>query len=112
MIVANQFGNQLVGRRGDDTLIGGRGDDTLRGGAGDDKLTGGEGADLFEMSKGQDQIHDFNPSEGDLVAVDDPDLVSATATDLGVIVRLDRSDDSLLLSGMSTDDLVGYDIFV
>ena len=112
MIVANHSGNQLIGRSGDDTLVGGRGDDTLRGGAGDDNLLGGVGADLFKMSTGRDLVQDFNPGDGDLVAVDDPDLMTATATDLGVIFSLDGSDDSLVLSGMSIDDLIGYDIFV
>ena len=49
----------LSGGHGDDQLFGGRGDDLLDGGANNDELTGGKGADLFRLSKGHDQILDF-----------------------------------------------------
>ena len=111
MIVANQSGNQLIGRGGDDTLIGGHGDDTLRGGVGDDNMTGGQGADRFFLSKGQDSIQDFNPAEGDVVVVDNPSSMTVTATVGGVMLAIEGKVDSLFLSGMSTDELAGYDIF-
>ncbi len=51
--------DMLSGGHGDDQLFGGRGDDLLDGGANNDELTGGKGADLFRLSKGHDQILDF-----------------------------------------------------
>ncbi len=51
--------DMLRGGHGDDQLFGGRGDDLLDGGANNDELTGGKGADLFRLSKGHDQILDF-----------------------------------------------------
>ena len=56
--------NVLIdGGKGVDFLQGGRGDDTLIGGNQRDNLTGGEGSDVFVISKGGDEIYDFNPRE-------------------------------------------------
>ena len=110
-ITGNDSGNELVGRSGSDTLIGGSGNDTLRGGAGDDLMTGGLGGDRFVMSKGQDLIKDFDPLEGDRVLVTEPDAISMAETDSGLMLMLEETDDSLLLQGVTSDDVSGYVVF-
>ena len=111
-LVANNAGNTLFGRQGADSLIGGHGDDILRGGAGDDLMTGGSGADQFEMSKGYDVVEDFAPMDGDVIGVDDSDLILLNTTSSGVLLSLRGTDHALLLQGLAMDDLSGYDIFV
>ena len=111
-IEANSSGNKLSGRKGDDTLIGGAGDDVLRGGIDDDRLIGGSGADRFVFSQGQDLIRDFSVVEGDIIEVDDPSLIQFNNSNRGVMLTLEGSQDSLLLRSLSTEDLVGYEIFV
>ena len=109
-IVANNAGNELFGRSGADSLIGGDGDDVLRGGAGDDLMNGGRGADQFEMSKGQDRIEDFDPSDGDQIIVEDADLISMTAAAGGLMLTRDGEEHSLMLQGLTVNDVSGYDI--
>lgn len=84
-ITGNGMDNNLYGGGGADTLNGGEGidhlygdtgDDTLDGGAGVDHLTGGEGADVFFFSAatgftGVDVIHDYDPSQGDVIDLSD-----------------------------------------
>ena len=110
-IIGNDSGNKLYGGRGSDTLIGGDGHDTLRGGADDDLMIGGLGADRFAMSRGHDLIEDFDPSEGDLILVEDPDAIAMKETDSGLMLRLETADDSLLLQGLTSDDVSGYAVF-
>ncbi|MGE0717617.1 MAG: hypothetical protein AB7P02_19375 [Alphaproteobacteria bacterium] len=65
-------GDDLVhGGRDGDALHGDRGADTLSGDRGDDSLWGGEGADvfLFAADGGHDLVLDFDPAEGDRIAV-------------------------------------------
>ena len=66
--------DSLYGHDGNDRLSGGNGDDMLDGGRGADQLTGGAGADVFRftatgdsyaMVGHQDNVRDFNHSEGD-----------------------------------------------
>lgn len=62
----------MTGGRGDDQLCGGMADDILVGGIGQDTLTGGGGADIFYFDEGDnaaDVITDFNPLEGDRIAL-------------------------------------------
>ena len=59
--------DKIFGNRKSNELKGGKGDDILDGRGGKDILTGGPGADFFVISSGQDQITDFNPSEGDQI---------------------------------------------
>ena len=63
----------LSGGDGHDFLIGGAGDDVMRGGQGLDTFWGNEGADVFEFFGNHDTgwIMDFNPSEGDMLRLDD-----------------------------------------
>ncbi|WP_185966605.1 S8 family serine peptidase, partial [Methylosinus sporium] len=58
VLIANAFGNELDGGRGNDQLFGGVGNDTLDGGQGNDILTGGGGYDTYEFDAkgGQDVI--------------------------------------------------------
>jgi Ca2+-binding RTX toxin-like protein len=69
--------DQLLGEGGDDSLFGGFDDDLLVGGPGDDHLfgdigndilIGGPGANYFDCGDGIDEIIDFNPAKGDILA--------------------------------------------
>ena len=59
----------LTGQGGRDHLSGGDGDDHLCGGFDDDLLEGGDGADTFVVGFGVDVIVDFNPGQGDKIAM-------------------------------------------
>jgi Ca2+-binding RTX toxin-like protein len=70
----------LIGTPEDDSIFGGwsgdfiygaDGDDLIFGDAGNDVMIGGEGADThhFGASSGNDLVTDFNPSEGDEIAI-------------------------------------------
>ncbi|MEL7037893.1 MAG: calcium-binding protein, partial [Cyanobacteria bacterium J06592_8] len=66
----------VVGTSNSDSLTGGDGDDFLVGGDGADVLTGGDGADIFYITNESDfetvdRITDFDPSEGDIIVVDE-----------------------------------------
>ena len=56
---------------GNDDLEGDALDNILNGKGGNDRLTGGGGADTFVFGKGygRDVITDFDPSEGDIIAL-------------------------------------------
>jgi RHS repeat-associated protein len=63
--------DRLYGGGDIDRLFGEEGDDLLDGGAGSDFLYGGLGADYFVLAtgNGSDRIMDFNPAEGDRLAL-------------------------------------------
>ena len=63
IITADDSGQTLDGRGGDDFLFGGKGDDRLIGGTGNDILTGGKGSDTFVFGpgSGHDVVTDFSP---------------------------------------------------
>lgn len=63
----------LSGGAGDDLIDGGAGSDVLRGGPGYDRMIGGAGADTFEFfgDHGTGVILDFDPSEGDILRLQD-----------------------------------------
>ena len=73
--------NTLHGGGGADILIGGNYQDIIQGAGGPDTLTGGGGADRFKITNyvqsgdkfgsTHDTITDFNPAEGDLIAIKD-----------------------------------------
>jgi Ca2+-binding RTX toxin-like protein len=76
---ANDVGDLLEGRAGNDTLKGGPGDDTLVGGPGGDRLDGGDGNDTFTLV----------PGGAD--AVTDPggtDTLDFSAATLGITLNL------------------------
>lgn len=86
----------LSGESGNDTLYGGEGNDTFRGGAGTDYFWGGGGADVFEFFGNHDTgwIMDFNPSEGDILRLDDAMWASAgNLTPDEVVSRFGSIDD-------------------
>lgn len=73
-------GNDFVrGGQGNDSLIGGNGNDWIVGDFGSDSLIGGSGADTFILRTAtavagteaaiSDRIIDFNPAEGDRIAI-------------------------------------------
>ena len=104
----------LIGGAGDDQLTGGRGDDVLTGGAGDDTLRGNTGADTFIFSSGSgddviigfraDDTLDLSESTTDFTSLADVQA-AATETDAGLLIDLGGGD-TLLLQGVSLDDLV------
>ncbi|TFL18691.1 calcium-binding protein [Jannaschia formosa] len=72
--VRGEGGNdQLYGGPGDDALYGGPGADILVSEGGNDTMTGGTGADSFAFRPGEATVTvtDFDPGEGDRLALDD-----------------------------------------
>ena len=64
--------NGIEGGGGNDWLFGRDGNDRLDGGAGIDRLSGGRGADTFvlrHLSEAGDVILDYDPAEGDALAI-------------------------------------------
>lgn len=100
----------LSGRAGNDSLLGGDGNDRLAGGAGNDRLTGGGDADVFVISKGNDEIRDFDWLEGDRLMIDDMSLISRTTTKKGLVLNVVDTDDSVLLRDFDFDDLSLQDL--
>jgi hypothetical protein len=72
LLQGNFADDQLFGQSGVDRLYGGLGNDYLDGGRERDFLHGGKGSDLFVLRLGEetDQLLDFNPLEGDRIALD------------------------------------------
>ncbi|KZR70577.1 Hemolysin, chromosomal [Prochlorococcus marinus str. MIT 1313] len=94
-----QGADWLYGNFGIDEMYGGRDNDLLHGGQGNDKLWGNHGADKFFLSKGQDQVMDFNAAEGDLIS-----LQAGTAYSLvqqGTNLLVDAALGDLLLVNIS-----------
>lgn len=80
-ILFGDAGNDIInGGAGNDALSGATGNDYLIGGSGIDTLLGGTGADTFVLDttqlsdyiSGVDIILDFNPAEGDRIALTPP----------------------------------------
>ncbi|WP_211317096.1 calcium-binding protein [Jannaschia seohaensis] len=65
--------DRLTGGRGDDLLLGGEGDDVLIAGGGTDTMEGGAQSDVFAFRPGEGPVtvRDFDPGEGDRLALDD-----------------------------------------
>ena len=83
--------DKILGNRKSNVLSGGKGDDILDGRGGKDVLTGGPGADFFVISFGQDQITDFNPSEGDQIVHRGSDQILRLPVNGGTLITtLDR----------------------
>ena len=84
--------DKILGNRKSNVLSGGKGDDILDGRGGKDVLTGGPGADFFIISSGQDQITDFNPSEGDQIVHRGSDQILRFPVNGGTLITtLDRT---------------------
>lgn len=83
---------RLVGNDNKNKITGGKGDDTLTGGEGADNLTGGDGADIFISSAGKDVIADYNPSQGDVIILNNvtPTKVSVSKQNV-TITNSDKS---------------------
>ena len=110
--------NRLVGRDGDDVLFGAGGNDYIMGGAGDDSIMGGEGDDVFlykEMLSGADTIYGFEAGAGrtDRIWIDISTITSMSdlvLSDVASGVEIDLGGfGSILLDGLSSDDLVADD---
>ena len=84
--------DRIIGNSKSNVLSGGKGDDILDGRGGSDVLTGGPGADFFVISSGQDQITDFNPSEGDQIVHRGSDQILRLPVNGGTLIAtLDRA---------------------
>jgi len=84
--------DKILGNSKSNVLSGGKGDDILDGRGGKDVLTGGPGADFFVISSGQDQITDFNPSEGDQIVHRGSDQILRLPVSGGTLITtLDRA---------------------
>lgn len=84
--------DKILGNSKSNVLNGGKGDDILDGRGGKDVLTGGPGADFFVISSGQDQITDFNPSEGDQIVHRGSDQILRLPVSGGTLITtLDRA---------------------
>lgn len=109
-------GSDLIeGLGGNDTISAGGGNDTIIGGTGNDTLTGGTGADIFRYNArefGQDTITDFKSNDKiDLAKLNVADLATLrpymtdTADGVKITLGFDGSAETILLSGISIDDL-------
>ncbi|MFD0981817.1 Ig-like domain-containing protein [Tropicimonas aquimaris] len=103
------------GGAGDDVLLGNDANNRLAGGQGNDSLTGGEGADIYAFGAGwgEDTISDFQDG------LDMLDFTAAgcaftdlemTSTTRGVLLSL--GDDTLLLAGITTDQIDQDDFWI
>lgn len=102
VLVGGAGDDHLIAGNGDAMMVGGLGNDVLSGGRGTDLMTGGAGADLFVLSPGHDALADFNPAEGDRLAMPgglDPQAFAATAHDTsnGVVLTLPGGSDVTLI---------------
>ncbi len=93
----------IDGRGGNDLLVGGLANDTIVGGPGQDILTGNGGADLFLFAPGDghDVVTDFNPFEGDHLALPFGSASSVTTDAVGNAVIAWSPTDSVTLAGVS-----------
>ena len=120
--------DRLNGKKGDDILIGGKGIDTLNGQKGDDYLFGGQGADIlvggrgadvFRASKGVDTIRDFQPKEGDRIAINANDEISFGIFNTfeglsGAVLTSFSNEFTLYLTAVNVVDIMdaGEEIFI
>jgi Ca2+-binding RTX toxin-like protein len=111
--VHGDSGNDLLsGGVGADTLSGGSGSDTLNGGQGDDFMCGDAGADVFVFSEsdGKDTIKGFDVDEDRIELTDvKPENVTWEETNVGLSLHY-GSGDTILLNGLSMDDLSSIDL--
>ncbi|KZR73039.1 Hemolysin, chromosomal [Prochlorococcus marinus str. MIT 1318] len=97
-----QGADWLYGNFGIDEMYGGRDNDLLHGGRENDKLWGNHGADKFFLSKGQDQVMDFNAAEGDLISL--PAGTAYSLAQQGTDLLIDAALGDLLLVNISKND--------
>ncbi|HEY0834000.1 MAG TPA: M10 family metallopeptidase C-terminal domain-containing protein [Azospirillum sp.] len=106
-LYGNADADDLHGGQGGDALYGGQGADTLRGGVGDDTLAGGQGADVFLVGgdAGTTLIADFDPGEGDRLALVVAGAPEVTADGAGDTVLIFATGDRTTLLGIAPDRL-------
>ena len=97
-----QGADKLYGNMGVDEIYGGRDDDWLHGGQDNDKLWGNHGADKFCLSKGEDQVMDFNAGEGDWISMHSG--TSYILVQKGSDLLVDAAIGDLLLVNISIND--------
>ena len=95
-ISGNMGQDALWGGKGNDTIYGGKdndrlfgdqGNDWLKGDTGNDQLTGGLGSDTFALSPGVNTIFDFNPNEGDWIAIPRSVSIEIYSLESGTIIK-------------------------
>ena len=106
VLVGGVGADRLVGGMENDILIGGRGNDTLRGNGGSDRFV------ITSANDGNDNIEDFNPSEGD--AIDISQVLQGSSTYLTNYVQISNAGSNSYLnisfqgtSGAFTDMVIG-----
>jgi Ca2+-binding RTX toxin-like protein len=101
--------DDVDGGAGDDTILGGIGDDEIEGGEGNDVARGDEGADTFffdpSRMEGDDNIVDFTPEDGDVIALSATGLAAVGITEFSG-AALDASEDFSISTDEETGDLV------
>ncbi|MEI7464365.1 MAG: calcium-binding protein, partial [Burkholderiales bacterium] len=109
----------LQGNEHNDSLYGDAGNDTLDGGSGNDSLLGGSGADvyMFGMGSGQDTVQNFdtdavgaNIDTISLGAGIVPTGVTLARSNDDLIIRLNGSTDTLMVSSHFRNDVFGFAI--
>jgi serralysin len=114
-LTGGAMADMLNGGKGNDALDGGVGHDMLEGAEGNDLMTGGAGADAFivDRTSGNDVVLDFTAGPG---AFDHIAFLDIRAEELliadtpgGVRIAWDGGEDSVLLRGVSKDELVQDD---
>lgn len=123
VIQGNDGDNTITGGNGNDTIFGGNGndflvgdagDDTLNGGMGDDNYYAGTGADRFDFTGdvgGNDQIHDFSTSDGDLLLLNESNsyTIEALESDGWTAQVLFDSGASITLWGIDSVDMAEHE---
>lgn len=114
-IVAGDGNDTIWGGDGDDLIAGGAGSDSIAGGGGADHLWGNDGADrfVFYRNYGVSHLRDFDPSEGDHVALGqwlfDGDMPTITelierhhrASEYGAALYFDDAESGLVFHGIT-----------
>jgi len=108
-----KIGNDVIlGGAGADTLSGGEGADYLVGGRGDDLMCGDAGADVFEFraGDGRDEISKFNRLDDAIhIVAEGAEQLTWVEDTRGVSLEYGEAD-SILLSGMSIEDVEGVSL--
>lgn len=97
----------LKGGSGNDRLHGGRGNDRIIGGSGSNVLIGGAGRNTFVVGKGEDTIQDLHLNN-DGIELSGNYQIIALGSDSRV--SLNKNDSSVLVLGITADDLTNSDV--
>jgi len=117
MIIDGGTGNDSIwGNDANDSIVGGSGDDFLFGGAGHNYLVGGSGADTFQFTQSSlnTVVVDFDPSQGDKIAIYTNYDFQLNYWDFGhnmLTFHFNRGVIEVDINGDSVDDIMLFDAF-